>query len=76
MGPREEVCCPAAEGGQEVGPAEGVGAEAGPALKPRERSSGTAARIAEEEEEEAAQSAKAPESEANWRLVVATTDLP
>lgn len=55
----------------EAGPGvEGAGA-AGPALKPRERSSG-AARIAEEEV--VAQSAKAPESEGNCRLVVATTD--
>lgn len=45
---------------------------AGPALKPRERSSG-AARIVEEEEE--AQSAKAPESEGNCLRVVATTDI-
>ena len=44
------------------------GGGVGPALKPRERSSG-AERAAEEEE--AAQSAKAPESEGNL-LVVAT----
>lgn len=46
-------------------------AEVGPALKPRERSSGTAARIADEVE--VAQSAKAPESEGRCLLVVATT---
>lgn len=50
---------------------EGGGA-VGPALKPRERSSG-AARVAAADEDGAAQSAKAPESEGNL-LVVATTE--
>lgn len=44
----------------------------GPALKPKERSSGTAVRAAEAVEA-VAQSAKAPESEGNL-LVVATTE--
>lgn len=49
-------------------------AAVGPALKPRERSSGPAARMAEEEED-VAQSAKAPESDRSCLLlVVATTE--
>jgi hypothetical protein len=48
-----------------------VPAAAGPALKPRESSSGAARPAAEEDV--ATQSAKAPESEGNL-LVVATTD--
>lgn len=49
-----------------------VGAEAGPALNPSERSSGPA-RIAVEEDVPTAQSAKAPESDVSCLLVVATT---
>lgn len=48
------------------------GEAVGPALKPRERSSG-AARIAEADD--VAQSAKAPESDASCLLVVATTEI-
>lgn len=58
-----------------VGP---VAAAAGPALKPRERSSTGTARPPPPpapEEAVAAQSAKAPESEGNL-LVVATTENP
>lgn len=55
----------AEEGPEAAGP--------GPALKPRERSSGPA-RIAVEEEV-AAQSAKAPESDVSCLLVVATTAM-
>lgn len=59
---------------EEEGPA-AAGAAAGPALKPRERSSGTVLGrppAAAAVEDEATQSAKAPESDGNL-LVVATT---
>lgn len=64
--------------GLELGPPPGhrgeeVGAAEGPALKPRQRSSGTL-RGRAAEADEATQSAKAPESDGNLLVVATTTD--